>query len=75
MSRFLRILSSTLQIRISTFSTLFLIYFLFFVAMIGERIVTNIANVRERCKFSFTIVLGIDHTVNLLPSSDPGVVG
>lgn len=44
-------------------------------AMVGERIATNIANVREGCKFSFTIVLGIDHTVNLLPSSDPGVVG
>lgn len=44
-------------------------------AMVGERIAANIANVREGCKFSFTIVLGIDHTVNLLPSSDPGVVG
>lgn len=45
-------------------------------AMVGEySIATNIANVREACKVSFTIGLGIDHTVNLLPSRDPGVVG
>lgn len=44
-------------------------------ATIGERIATNTADVREGCKFSFTIVLGIDHTVNLSPSRDPSVIG